>query len=112
MAAEESAVNTTNVRDGHVFIHVNDLARAVRFYKDILGIAIQRTTRDWVDLVPKLGLSLSQGDEEFVEFHVNDIEEAISRLKKLGVKVERKSNHRARISDPFGNTFGIHDHRH
>jgi predicted enzyme related to lactoylglutathione lyase len=66
---------------------------------------------DWIDLAPVLRLSLSQEDEELIEFHVEDFEEAAGSLEQAGVKVERKNKHHGRISDPFGNIIGIHDHR-
>jgi len=99
------------VHEGHVFIPVNDLDQALNFYKDILGIPVKRSMSDWIDLAPVLRLSLSRGVEELIEFHVEDFEEASAVLEKAGVKVERKSNHHGRITDPFGNIIGLHDHR-
>ena len=99
------------VGDGHVFIHVGDLPQARAFYRDLLGIPVKRTTSDWIDLAPTLGLSLSKGDEESLEFHVDNFEETAARLEKAGVEVKRKSKHGGSVTDPFGNTIGIHDHR-
>ncbi len=99
------------LREGHAFIHVRNLEQALEFYKDILGIHVKRSMSDWVDLAPVLGISLSRGDEELIEFHVDDFEEAAVRLENAGVKVERKNKHGGRVTDPFGNVIGIHDHR-
>ena len=98
------------VREGHVFIPVNGLEHALKFYRDLLGIPVKRSTRDWIDLAPVLRLSLSREDEELIEFHVADFEEAATSLENAGVKVERKNKHHGRITDPFGNTIGLHDH--
>ncbi len=99
------------VHDGHVFIPVNDLDQALNFYKDILGIPVKRSMSDWIDLAPTLMLSLSREDEELIEFHVEDFEITAAILEKARLKVERKSKHHGRITDPFGNIIGLHDHR-
>jgi len=99
------------IQGGHVFIPVNDLDRALKFYRDVLGISVKRLMSEWMDLTPIMRLSLSREDEELIEFHVEDFEEAATSLEKAGVKVERRSRHHGRIIDPFGNVLGLHDHR-
>jgi predicted enzyme related to lactoylglutathione lyase len=99
------------VKEGHIFIPVQDLSRALKFYRDLLGIQVTRSMDNWIDLAPIVRLSLSREDEELIEFHVEDFEEAAVSLEKAGVEVERKNKHHGRITDPFGNIIGIHDHR-
>ncbi len=90
---------------------MNDLDRALKFYRDLLGVAVDRLAKDWVDLAPTLGLTLSSGDEASLEFHVDSFEEAAALLDKAGVKVQRRNKHAGSLTDPFGNAIGIHDHR-
>jgi len=108
---KETSSKAIMITEGHAFIHVRNLERALEFYKDIVGIDVKRSESEWVDLAPILGISLSRGDEELIEFHVDDFEEAAVRLENAGVKVKRKSKHGGRVTDPFGNVIGIHDHR-
>ena len=98
------------VGDGHIFIPVKDLYQAARFYHDLLGIPVKRSMNDWIDLAPELMISLTREDEELIEFHVDDFEKTAADLEKAGVKVQRRNRHGGRITDPFGNVIGLHDH--
>jgi predicted enzyme related to lactoylglutathione lyase len=113
LAQEEQSTSSkaVTVKEGHIFIPVQNLSQALRFYRDLLGIQVTRSRDDWIDLAPVLRLSLSREEEELIEFHVEDFEEAAASLEEAGVKVERKNRHHGRISDPSGNIIGIHDHR-
>ncbi len=54
--------------DGHIFLHVQDLESAKRFYVDILGMQLDRERTEWIDLKPtRLGLSVSKGGERLIE---------------------------------------------
>ncbi len=94
-----------------VFIHVDDLDKALEFYRDLLGHPVERVADTWADLAPARGLTLTLTDEGPIEFHVANFEIAANRLEKAGVPVERKDNHSGKVRDPFGNIVGIHDHR-
>lgn len=94
-----------------VFIHVDDLAKALRFYRDLLGHPVERASGKWADLAPARGLTLTVEDEGPIEFHVDNFEEAADTLERAGVHVDRKDNHGGKVRDPSGNIIGIHDHR-
>ena len=74
---------------------VNDLKKAKEFYRETLGLEIRETPE---------GLELHTGDNvvflypkpnhtpasfTVLNFHVDDIEEAVDELKSLGVSLER-----------------------
>lgn len=74
---------------------VNDLKKAKEFYRETLGLEIKETPE---------GLELHTGDNvvflypkpnhipasfTVLNFHVDDIEEAVDELKSLGVSLER-----------------------
>lgn len=90
------------------FLRADDLEKGVAFYGDLLGLPVENETPGWVDFP---GFSLTLGTEAFLEFHVDDFEEAARRLEARGVAVTRESPHGGKVEDPFGNVIGLHDHR-
>ncbi len=74
------------VREGSSF-RVDNLERASRFYRDLLGIQVERYAAEWIDLSPKLGMTLSQSVEVALEFHVENFEEAAQPLEGEGIEV-------------------------
>ncbi len=99
------------IRDGRIFLHVEDLESAKRFYVDVLGIQLDRDRSGWIDLKPTLGLSISRGGERLIEFHVDNFEEAADILEEKGFQVTRDTEHQGSVKDPSGNIIGLHDHR-
>ncbi len=51
---KETSSKAIMIREGRAFIHVRNLERALKFYKNILGIHVERSDSDWVDLAPIL----------------------------------------------------------
>lgn len=79
-----------------VYLYVRDLDRSVAFYRDLLGIPLERegnwaeaTFRDGV----RFALHLAHGAEEVgsgtmrVDFEVADLDEAVEALRAAGVEV-------------------------
>ena len=65
-----------------VFIHVADLEKAIRFYRDLLGHPVERAAAKWADLAPPGGVTLTVEDEGPIEFHADDLEAAADRLEQ------------------------------
>jgi|SRR3989338_2874923 len=97
-------------------IKVSDLARAVRFYEDTLGLSLIRRAEDWASFEAagaEIHLYLRGGVTEGVEFRVKDIEAAISELKARGVVFETPAIEQfawgkmAKFKDSEGNTLAL-----
>ena len=113
---------------------VNDLRRAKEFYGETLGLEIKETPEglelhtgnNAVFLYPKP--NHTPASFTVLNFHVNDIEEAVDELKKLGVKLEHydmpdiKTDERgiargphgpiiAWFKDPAGNILSVLEER-
>ena len=103
--------NSITTNGCRIFIRVDDLEKALRFYRDLLGHPVERVSDRWADLAPALGLTLTLEDEGPVEFHVDNFEEAAERLETAGFPIERRDRHGGKVRDPSGNVIGLHDHR-
>jgi catechol 2,3-dioxygenase-like lactoylglutathione lyase family enzyme len=78
-----------------VYLYVRDLDRSVAFYRDVLGIPLERQG-DWAEATFRDGLRfalhLAHGDEELgsgtvrVDFEVADIDESVAALRAAGVE--------------------------
>src|SRR6185369_6197251 len=113
---------------------VNDLRRAKEFYGETLGLDIKETPEglelhtgnNAVFLYPKP--NHTPASFTVLNFHVNDIEEAVDELKSLGVKLEHydmqdiKTDERgiargphgpviAWLKDPAGNILSVLEER-
>ena len=73
---------------------VQDIERATRFYRDILGFTIQEEQEDWVVFNEGVGLQVSPEPLPEVNLNVNsvqialtvdDVEAAYAELVKMGV---------------------------
>jgi catechol 2,3-dioxygenase-like lactoylglutathione lyase family enzyme len=79
-----------------VYLYVRDLDRSVAFYRDVLGIPLERGG-DWAEATFRDGvrfaLHLAHGEEELgagtarIDFEVADLDEAIEALRSAGVEV-------------------------
>ena len=70
-------------------IKVGDLDRAVKFYKDILGLSLIHEEPEWASFEvfgAELHLYLHSGAKSGIEFRVADIKKEVTELKNKGVK--------------------------
>jgi methylmalonyl-CoA/ethylmalonyl-CoA epimerase len=103
----DSGPAVTLSRIGQIAIRVRDLARAVAFYRDVLGLPL-------LFQVPSLaffncgGIRLMLGTAETAEFdhpasivyyHVSDLHGAVKELESRGVKIDREPHLIARMPD-------------
>lgn len=110
---------------GHLILPVDDMDRALEFYRDLLGFRVvgkgspvwtvievsggQLTL--WRNLkLPKIAIG-PKGEGTPFEFHVEDFGKDADFLASNGVRVERDDAHSGTIWDPFGNVLRLHDHR-
>ena len=90
------------------FVRVGDLDRALEFYRDVMGLPVERVIdNEYVDFP---GWSLTVGNEAPLEFHVEDFERAADSLEAAGVEVIREGSKAGKVKDPFGNLIGLHQH--
>ena len=104
---------------------VTDMARARKFYEDILGLEVtmdhEMEDCHWVeyDIGPAtLALGNAPGmnpssDGCSVSLEVEDFDQAIAELKEAGIEfgfgpIETPVCHMAFVKDPDGNSVGIH----
>ena len=101
------------------------MEKALAFYRGLLGFrvvgkdspvwTVVETTGGQLTLwrtseIPKVALG-PKGDSSPFEFHVENFEDAASKLESKGVRVRRSGRHAGTVWDPFGNVLRIHDHR-
>ena len=114
------AVSGLNV----VYLYVRDLDRSIAFYRDVLGLPVERNPNDedwadarfagggrfglhrWHDEVGDVGLG-SVG----ISFTVGDVDEAATRLRETGVEVSDIGHYgwgsRCEFVDPDGYRLGL-----
>ncbi|OHA18498.1 MAG: hypothetical protein A2664_00960 [Candidatus Taylorbacteria bacterium RIFCSPHIGHO2_01_FULL_46_22b] len=71
-----------------VDIRVQDLGRAVAFYRDILGFPLLRHEQTWASFLvvgAEIHLYVYGGTTTGLEFRVSDIEDAVTTLKRKSV---------------------------
>ena len=100
--AAEPIVSRLNV----VFLYVRDLERSLAFYRDLLGIPLERDAHDpgWAEATFADGVRFAlpaaaqpdavRAGTVVVDFEVADIDEAVARVRAAGVEmgeVERDS---------------------
>ena len=110
---------------GHVVIPVDDMEKALAFYRDVLGFrAVGKVNPIWTVVevsggqltlwrnskLPKIAGG-PEGESTPFEFHVDDFEKAASFLQSRGVRMKRDGASAGTIWDPFGNVLRLHDHR-
>ena len=111
------------LRLGTVMLGVRDMDRAVTFYRDALGLAVQFATKEFIFLdgggvavVLQLAPDLrGQTDERRVEliFHVEDIDAAHASLQMRGVdfrvapRIVTGDRFAADFRDPDGHVLSI-----
>ncbi len=120
----------TKILEGysHPMLYVNDLARAVAWYKDVLGFEARFVAPDAYaslyhsDLEMRLDLHPTEADSKDVGFGAityfttANIDTAVAALKERGVKVgtprtEGGSTRFVSFWDSEGNTLGLEEKR-
>ncbi|MFQ5918452.1 MAG: VOC family protein [Thermoplasmata archaeon] len=110
---------------GHILVGVEDMDRALAFYRDGLGFqVVGKADPMWtVVAVPGGQLTLYKqervtpialGEEGLatpISLHVANFEEAARALEAGGERVEPGDPHHGLVWDPFGNVLELHDHR-
>ncbi len=114
------------VRDiGHILVGVEDMDRALAFYRDLLGFqVVGKVDPIWtVVTVPGGQFTLyrqesvtpvalgEEGTATPFSLHVDDFERAADMLEAEGERVEPGDAHHGVVWDPFGNVLELHDHR-
>ena len=110
---------------GHLILPVDDMPKALAFYRDLLGFqVVGKGSPVWTvievrggqitlwrtDKLVKVAYGPDHDDTPF-EFHVEDFGKAADLLESNGVRVKRSSPSSGVVWDPFGNVFRVHDHR-
>lgn len=118
---------------GNVSVYVNDLDRAIAFYRDVLGweMRVDATMPDgsrWVAVAPpraETGFTLVHrysdwtpemvGGWSGIVVEVEDVFKTYDELKERGVEFDETPRREpwggwAAFSDSEGNRFGLHDH--
>jgi|SRR5467141_41070 len=110
---------------GHLILPVDDMPKALAFYRDLLGFQILgKGSSVWTvieakggqvtlwrtDKVAKVSYG-PEGEDTPFEFHVEDFEKAANLLESKSIRVKRFSTSAGVVWDPFGNAFRVHDHR-
>ncbi len=114
------------VRDiGHILVGVEDMDRALAFYRDLLGFEVVGEANPMWTVVTVPGGQFTLYQQESVtpialggegigtpfSLHVDDFEKAAERLEAEGERVQSVDAHHGVVLDPFGNVLELHDHR-
>jgi catechol 2,3-dioxygenase-like lactoylglutathione lyase family enzyme len=106
----------------HVSINVDDVAAAVRFYTDVLGLTERDDRPDfgfdgaWLNAgAQQLHLisgAVPKGEGQHFALRVADLDEAIAELRGGGVQISDASpvgtGRQAFVTDPSGNLIELH----
>lgn len=112
-----------------VFFNVDDMDKAVAFYRDQLGLAVKYESADWVELDggnvtialrrfgsgPEGRPELGVGEGATLVFEVDDLDATWAELEKKGVELvgqvfEYGSVKLAAFKDLNGNILQIYEH--
>jgi catechol 2,3-dioxygenase-like lactoylglutathione lyase family enzyme len=109
----------------HVALRTHDIERAVAFYRDVLGLAVGRTTQAgsiWLTLghgavlmIERAGrgeATLRAGSMDLLAFEVDARNKALveERLLSRGVGIEARTEHTIYFRDPDGRRIGLSTH--
>ncbi len=110
---------------GHLILPVDDMEKALAFYRDLLGFRVVGKGNPVWTVVETDGGQVTlwrtkdlakvaygpKGEDTPFEFHVENFEDAVTILESNGVHVKRFKRTAGVVWDPFGNAFRLHDHR-
>lgn len=108
-----------------VFVYVKDLTRSVAFYRDVLGVALERDEHDgdWYEhRFPsgvRFGLHTAHEGampqppgSVIVDFFIDDVDEALRRLEQAGVGIRSVMRERwgstIEVADPDGHRIQLY----
>jgi catechol 2,3-dioxygenase-like lactoylglutathione lyase family enzyme len=107
----------------HLALRVADVARAARFYSEVLGLACVREHRDadgelrsiWLDLGGSVlmlerairGVGPDSGSAHVLVLVVDDLEQAADRLAHAGVQIVDRTAYTLFFADPDGHRVGL-----
>ena len=109
---------------GHLILPVDDMPKALAFYRDLLGFQLVGTANPvWTviearggqvtlwctDKLAKVAYGPDHEGTPF-EFHVEDFGKSADLLESQAVRVKRASPNSGIDWEPFGNAFRLHDH--
>ena len=119
-------MDTALIQDiGHLILPVDDMEKALAFYRDLLGFRVVGKGNPVWTVVETEGGQVTlwrtrdlakvaygpTGEDTPFEFHVENFEGAAAKLEANGVRLRRRTANAGVVWDPFGNAFRIHDHR-
>ena len=112
--------STFNVVETKFILAVQDMDRAIKFYQDIMGLTVKKSSPHWSELT--LGTAIvalhSGGSGDFsstgLSFTVDDIKQALHHISNKGGTIRSGPEDRgaegiilADVTDPEGNGFMV-----
>ncbi|WP_349410113.1 DUF899 family protein [Pseudalkalibacillus sp. SCS-8] len=95
----------------NVAVQVNDYSEAVDFYKNVIGMKVEKTYDSETKMSmngTNLFIEKSKGNDVFFEFSTDDFENMKSRLLENGCKItEEHSSTSIMVKDPYGLNFHL-----
>ena|SRR5688572_21422520 len=108
-----------------VFVYVKDIARSVAFYRDVLGIPLERDERDgdWYEHRFPSGVRFGMHTAHagampqppgsiVVDFAIDDVDTALARLERAAVQVRSVMRERwgstIEVADPDGHRIQLY----
>ena len=112
----------SGLRLAHPTLLVRDMDRALRFYRDVLGLAVLSEGK-WFSELDAGGAAIAlqwtgsatrlpQVGDVCVEFRCDDLDGAVEKLRGLGLRVaigRRRRGAYAELHDPDGHTIHLFD---
>jgi catechol 2,3-dioxygenase-like lactoylglutathione lyase family enzyme len=94
-----------------IAVHVKDLKKAEKFYRDVLGFKLLSKSRGMLEFETGRLLLYVNKDKKphppIPSFDVKSLKDAKAHLEKAGCSIVRESRRAAYFRDPFGLVYGI-----
>jgi catechol 2,3-dioxygenase-like lactoylglutathione lyase family enzyme len=94
-----------------IAIHVKDLAKAERFYTDVMGFKLLTKSKTYLEYeTGSFFLYVNKGPKKMSpipSFDVTNVKEARELLKKSGCKIIDDRKKSLYFKDPFGNVYDL-----